>query len=209
MNPEVKHDAELISQQITLLICQKEIDDADKKLMHASKTKFADFEPLPPTSLTINETIYYLTLYHYYTENSKHHPLNFVKTIDFNDKSSEYQFCVLHGLARLEDWKNIENELNKTFLDSYLNAAAEDNGKNDKNNKSKSKSSNFFGNLKQLATDKARNILKTQRSNLQISPMLASMLFRNNKNLREEFLRQIQDVNQRYYWTAGDMGPNF
>jgi len=217
---EVKHDSELLQQQINLLQNQIDIKTTDQKFIDTNSSKFKDFEP--PTSgctdLTINETIYYLALYHYHTNSAAKKPINFLNAINFpknKNFANIFQFCVLHALARNNDIKSINEELDKSSVDQFIDTvekavsqnsnsdSTSKNGKNlfsvknkkDKNSNSNSGPSSWITKL----GHHAKNIMKSSRSNLQISPILATMLFRNNKQLREEFCKLIEDVSQKLY----------
>ena len=155
-----------------------------------------------------------------------------MKELNLNEKTPEFQFCLFHGMARRGYWDQINDELNKSVLDTFLTPVEEEaalkNARNqdprdsltknqikqlknfmssakNKIKESKTKesdtTSSFLGNIKNKAVSvmkSSTNLLyKNSRPNLQISPMLACMLFRNNKSLREEFLKLIEDPSQR------------
>lgn len=191
----LKADQDILVQQIQLIKRQFDIDDGDEKLKKFKATKFNDFEHKPSLmGATVIETVYYCALFHYISTRKACHPAQVSKFLGIDINSNEYQFVLLNALVRQNDWKSVNLEFQKSQDPSDLSSAPDLSGLpgNLGNNKFMSAFTKNFSETAKIAKQKVESMMNSERSNVNISPIMATMLFRGNNALVNEFCRQIE-----------------
>ena len=187
---ELSVESKIISKQLNLYRHQKEVESgADYKMLENLHPKFPTPEKYFESSLA--ESIYLNSMYYFKTTREQRGPAYLSTLLDVSTASMFYQFFVFLALAKKEDFGTINSILNESSTNTL---------KNNLNTGHTSKP-NMLNKLKSAAMQKVSNLIPVStRKNVHIDPLLATMLFKNNKALREEFCALIKDDRLRKMW---------